>query len=144
MPLQQARSLVKSIDLIWIVVDDFQAALKFYTEVVGLTLLTNHGDFWAELAGPNGGALLGISQKNEHCPIPPGHNAVLTLTVDDLDAAIEDLRKKGAKLVGDKQEVPGHARLQLFVDPSGNHGQLVQTLEPEPKHHHSGGCCKHH
>lgn len=118
-----------SIDLVWIVVADFKKAIKFYTEIVGLKVLSSHDAMgWAELGTEQGGATLGIAQQSNYCPIAPGQNAVMTFTVDNLEEAIADFKKKGAKLVGEIQEVPGHVKLQLFVDSDGNHSQLVETL----------------
>ena len=39
---------LKSMDLAWIVVNDLQKAIKFYTETVGLKLVEFHEEFeWA-------------------------------------------------------------------------------------------------
>ncbi len=125
-----------SIDLIWISVADLQKAVKFYSEVVGLKVLEMHEDEhmgWAELGNAKGGgALLGIARHGHHSPVPAGGNAVITLTVPDLDLASSDMKKKGAKIVGEVQEVPGHVKMQLFIDQDGNHCQLVQNLGAKP------------
>lgn len=120
---------LKSIDLAWIVVNDIQQAIKFYTETVGFKLMEFHEDFgWAELQGPNGGAKLGIAQlrPESNDGVLPGQNAVLTFTVKNLDTAIADMLKKGATLIGTVQEIPGHVKLQMASDQDGNRFQLVQ------------------
>lgn len=92
---------IKSMDLSWIVVSDLKKAIKYYTEVVGLkvhTLSEEHG--WAELTGTHGGSVLGLAQHGAHAPIPPGHNAIVTLTVDDLVKYKKDASKKGVKYIG--------------------------------------------
>ena len=114
--------------LSWIVVKDLKAAIKFYTEVVGLTLLNKSPEYgWAELAGPEG-ASLGIAQESSEMEIKAGSNAVMSISVDNLDAACGLYRKKGAKLVGEIVEVPGHVRMQTFLDFDGNMMQVVQKL----------------
>ena len=114
--------------LSWIVVKDLKAAVKFYTEVVGLTLLNKSPEYgWAELAGPEG-ASLGIAQESSEMEIKAGSNAVMSISVDNLDAACGLYRKKGAKLVGEIVEVPGHVRMQTFLDSDGNMMQVVQKL----------------
>ena len=118
----------KSIDLIWIVVQDLKKAIKFYVETMGLQLMNSseeHG--WAEMKAENG-ARLGIAQYQSQMPLSPGHNAVVTLTVEDLHKARDALLKKGVVCIGEIQEVPGHVRLQLVRDLDGNHLQLVQML----------------
>lgn len=122
---------IPSIDMVWICVNDFQKAVKFYSEVVGLEVLQcidNEHMSWAELGDPNGGTQLGITRACSHSPITAGNNAVTTFTVSDIEAAAADLKKKGAKLIGTIQEVPGHVKLQLFVDHDGNNCQLVESL----------------
>ncbi len=56
---------LKSMDFVWIVVNDLEKAIKFYTETVGLKLMELHEEFgWAELEGNKGGARIGIAQKS--------------------------------------------------------------------------------
>lgn len=121
---------VKGIHLAWIVVNDFKSALKFYTDVVGLKVREVNEEYgWAELSGSeNGGAILGIAQKSEHESIKPGQNAVVTLSVADIVQTKNELSKKGASMVGEVMEIPGHVKMQMIVDKDGNHLQLVQTL----------------
>ncbi len=138
----------KSLDLVWISVNDFKKAIKFYTEVVGLKLLECNEEWgWAELEGKNGGIKLGIGQhRPQPGAIEPGQNAVMTFTVENIDHAVKNFRQKGATLVGEIEEVPGHVKMQMVKDVDGNCFHLVETLDqkmPEHVHHHSGGCCKH-
>ncbi len=122
------KKRVKGIHLSWIVVNDIEAAVKFYTETLGLTLHTIDKQFgWAELSGPDG-ATLGVSQANPDYDLIAGTNAVVTITVDDLLEAKSDYLKKGGKTVGEMMEIPGHVKLQTIQDIDGNTLQLVQTL----------------
>jgi len=120
----------KSFDLAWIVVKDLKKAVKFYTETAGLKLLKaseEHG--WAELQCHESGAMLGIAVQQKENILKAGQNACVTFTVDDIEKAKKDLKKKGAKILGDIQEVPGHVRLLMVVDIDGNHFQLAQMLD---------------
>lgn len=122
---------LKSMDLAWIVVSDLKKAVKFYTETVGLKLLKMEEMWgWAELQGPQGGARIGIAQITERSPdnVKPGENAVMTFTVVDIEKAIADMVKKGTKLEGSLQEVPGHVKMQTMIDTDGNRFQLAQLL----------------
>lgn len=118
----------QGIYLSWIVVKDIAKAIKFYTEVAGLELKEFDKQFrWAELSGPNG-AILGLAEENSECPMKAGANAIVTITVDDLDKANAHFIQKGAKLMGGILEVPGHVRMQTFEDIDGNTLQTVQKL----------------
>ena len=133
---------LKSMDLVWIVVNDLKQAIKFYTETVGLKVMETHEEFgWAELEGSKGGARIGIAQKSPKGEdgVEPGQNAVMTFTVGSLEQAITDMQKKGATLIGKVQEIPGHVKMQMASDSDGNRFQLVELCH---SHHHSG-CCGH-
>jgi predicted enzyme related to lactoylglutathione lyase len=52
----------------------------------------------------------------------------VTITVKNLEEACSLFKEKGAKLVGEVLEVPGHVRMQTFVDGDGNTMQLVQKI----------------
>lgn len=117
----------KSLNLSWIVVKDFKKAVQFYTDVIGLKLIEMNDQLgWAELEGHEGGARLGIAQQDKI--FQAGDNACVTFTVDNLEKAKESLLKKGAKCIGEVQEIPGHVKLQMIADLDGNHVQLVEQL----------------
>lgn len=121
---------VKEMGLAWIVVQDFKKAIQFYTEVVGLKLCEVQEEYgWAELSGQDGGFRLGIAQKNEQEGIAPGQNSILTLTVENLDGALNELREKKTRLIGNVMEVPGQVKMQMIQDEDGNHFQLVELLK---------------
>lgn len=125
----------KSINMIWIVVNDFKKAIKFYTETAGLKLVQQSEEWgWAELEGYDGtGTRLGIAQNKpeQQEPIQPGQNCVFTLTVDNLEQANQDVLKQGTKLIGEIIEIPGHVKMQTAKDPEGNIFQIVQDLSQE-------------
>lgn len=127
----------KSMDLVWIVVKDFKEALKYYTEVLGLKLLSQSEEYnWAELRGPNGGSILGICSECDQSPIKAGQNAVVTFSVADIEKTKAELVSKGVKLIGETQTVPGHVIMQLIQDESGNLIHLCQNIEAK-----CGSCC---
>jgi predicted enzyme related to lactoylglutathione lyase len=118
----------EGIFLSWIIVKDVPKAIKFYTDVVGLSLKNYHEEYgWAELSGPDG-SILGIGQEGKENPMKAGSNAVVTVSVDDIEKAKNHFTTHEAKLVGETMEVPGHVKLQTFVDIDGNTLQLVEDL----------------
>ncbi len=119
---------VNGISLGWIVVKDLDAAIAYYTDVVGLKMREHTPEFgWAEFEGENG-MTLGLSQENEQNPEKAGSNAVMCVSVKSLDDAIAHYKEKGARLVGEVIVVPGHVKMQTFVDPDGNAFQLVEQI----------------
>jgi predicted enzyme related to lactoylglutathione lyase len=117
-----------SMNLAWITVDDFKAAIKFYTEVVGLKLLECHDEYgWAELQGASG-ARLGIAKQNDIDQMKPGQNAIVTFTVEDFDKTKTEMVQKGAICVGDVLEIPGQAKMQMLRDRDGNQFQIYTKI----------------
>jgi len=120
---------VKGMFLSWIVVKNIETAVKFYTDVVGLTVKEFNKDYgWAELSGPDG-AILGIAQENAEMEMAAGKNAITTITIDNIVKGREALIKKGAKVIGEISEVPGEVKMQTFLDKDGNMLQLVEMLK---------------
>lgn len=121
---------VKEIGLCWIVTKDIKAAVKYYTEVVGLKLAEFNEEYgWAELEGHEGGSRLGLAQENPQENVRAGQNAVMTFTVENLDQVKETMIKKGAKIEGDVIEVPGHVKMQTIVDTDGNRFQICELIQ---------------
>lgn len=127
---------VKSFGLAWVVVSDLKKAKKFFKETLGLKVHTEAEEYgWMECCGSEkGSAFIGVAQhqegaKKEECPTLPGSNAVITLTVEDIVQARNELKQKGVQLIGDILEVPGHVKMQTFADPDGNIYQLCQKLD---------------
>ena len=120
------------IEMAWVTVKDFNAAIDFFTNTLGLTLnMSSPEHNWAEFSSPSG-AHVGICQEDTstECPSPikAGGNAVICFTVADIEATKAELVEKGVELVGDIQEVPGHVKLLLIRDNSGNFYHIVQDL----------------
>lgn len=127
----------KSMDLVWVTSNNLKETVKFYTETVGLKLKELNEQFgWAELEGAAGGARLGVAQKqpDSNCHTEDMKNAVMTFTVVSLAKAISDMTAKGAKMIGEIQEVPGHVKLQMVQDVDGNCFQLVEVLAHKCAH----------
>jgi lactoylglutathione lyase len=93
-------------------VPDMDAAVSFYTGVLGLTLKLRDGDHWA--AFDVGGTTLAVEGGGTGGP----GGATVSLRIDDLDTFVQDLRARGAR-VGDIQTGP-HERTAQLHDPAGN------------------------
>lgn len=122
--------MIKGNKLSYIAVSDVHKARKFFSEVIGLTETTYDPTHqWVEMRGQETGAMLGICPGSEHHEA--GAGAIITFTVDDLEKTLADFKKKGVHLIGEVMEVPGHVKMQLFVDADGNKFQIVQNLSEE-------------
>lgn len=120
------------IELSWIVVSDLKKAKKFYTETLGLKVHESSEEYgWLEVQGTQGGAFLGIAQASDKEEIQAGSNAVVTITVDNLIAAIEELKKKQVRFIGEVIEIPEQVKMMSFSDADGNRFQLVERLSPK-------------
>jgi catechol 2,3-dioxygenase-like lactoylglutathione lyase family enzyme len=93
-------------------VPDMEAAVRFYTDVLGLSLKFRDGDHWATF--DVGGSTLAVEGGG---PGGPG-GATVSLRVDGLEALVADLRAKGAT-VSDVKTGPHERRAEL-LDPAGN------------------------
>ncbi len=126
---------VKEIGLSWIVVKNVKAAVRYYTEVVGLKLMEFNEQYgWAELEGHEGGCRLGIAQETPQEVIKAGQNAVITFTVANLEKKKSEMVQKGAKCEGDVLVIPGHVKMQTLFDSDGNRFQICELLHHECEH----------
>jgi catechol 2,3-dioxygenase-like lactoylglutathione lyase family enzyme len=98
--------------------DHADALASFYAEVLGLRLITHEPDFWVfelpdgrhvEIFGPG-------DASHRHFTTGP----VVGFAVDDLPAAVDELRQQNIELVGE----PGPT-WQHFRGPDGNVYELV-------------------
>lgn len=120
---------IKGIHLAWVTVADIKSAVDFYTKTMGFTLCEFHEQFaWAELIGKDG-ARLGLAQFNPDHGYKSGTNAIVTITVENIEKACAELKQKNVLLIGEILEIAGEVKMQTFADPDGNHFQLCQLLK---------------
>ena len=113
-------------------VDDVDAAVAFYTEHFGFTLLSNAAPAFADVIRGNLRLLLSGPKSSAGRPMPdgrqpgPGGWNRIHLIVDDLPAEVERLRAAGLTFRNDIVKGPGGSQI-LVDDPSGN---PVELFEP--------------
>ena len=114
------------------IVDDVEAALAWYTQHLGFTVLSNAAPAFADVAlgslrlllsGPKSSA--GRAMPDGERPGPGGWNRI-HLIIDDLPAEVERLRAAGVRFRNDIVTGPGGSQI-LLQDPSGN---LVELFQP--------------
>jgi len=121
---------IRRSDLAWITVSDIEKAKKFFVDKLGMKLNVEDATYgWLELSGSEeGGAVLGVGCDDEQNPVKPGHNAIMTFSVDDIVKTKEELEKKGVAFLSPIMKIPGHVKLVLFADEDGNKFQLVEDM----------------
>ena len=103
-------------------VDDVQAGIAFYTDVLGLSQRGDRPDFGF------GGAWLDAGGQQVHLiegDVPERRGQHFALLVDDLDQVVAELRQRGLR-VSDPSPV-GTSRQSFVNDPAGNQIELHQA-----------------
>jgi catechol 2,3-dioxygenase-like lactoylglutathione lyase family enzyme len=112
-------------------VDDVEASVAFYTEILDFQILNDFAPAFADVArgqlrlllsGPTSSA--GRAMPDGAEPGPGGWNRI-HLIVDDIDTEVARLRDAGAPFRNDILEGPGGKQI-LLQDPSGNVVELFQ------------------
>lgn len=113
-------------------VDDVEAALAFYTGLLGFEVLTSYPPAFADVARGNLRLLLsgptssaGRAMADGARPGPGGWNRI-HIIVDDIEAEVARLKAAGATFRNDILSGPG-GRQTLLQDPSGNFVELFQA-----------------
>lgn len=129
------------LELVAVIVDEYDAAIAFYTDVLGFDLVedspseTNDGrpKRWVVVRPP--GAQTGLLLAQADGEIQRGavgeqwaRRVGLFLRVDDFEAAFERMRAAGVEFVGEPRDEP-YGRVVVFVDIAGNRWDL---LGPRP------------
>ncbi len=116
------------------IVDDVQAALDFYTKLLGFTVelhpspgfaIIAHGSLRLALSAPGGPGGGGQAMPDGRVPEPGGWNRIQIQT-DDLAAAVERLTSSGATYRNKIVEGRGGKQI-LLEDPAGNPIELFES-----------------
>jgi catechol 2,3-dioxygenase-like lactoylglutathione lyase family enzyme len=103
-------------------VRDTEKAIRFYRDVLGFSVRSDRPAFGF------GGAWLDVGDQQVHLvegPIPEDEGQHFALQVDDIAAAIGDLRSRGVEVT---DPIPVNESQQAFVnDPDGN---LIELHQP--------------
>jgi len=100
-----------------IMVSDMKKAIAFYRDTLGLNLVREYGQEWAEMEGP-GSLKIGLHPGGKVPLQPQSRQVSIGLQVEDLDAAMKSLAAKGVRF-GETPTDRG-LRLAYFGDLDGN------------------------
>jgi catechol 2,3-dioxygenase-like lactoylglutathione lyase family enzyme len=122
------------------IVDDVDAAIKFYTGHLGFALvmhpaapfaMLSRGDLRLVLSAPNPSGGGGQAMPDGSLPTPGGWNR-FAIEVEDIEAVVATLRAAGAHFRNDVVTGVGGKQI-LLNDPSGNPVELFQPLREEAR-----------
>ncbi|MDX8431678.1 MAG: VOC family protein [Candidatus Algichlamydia australiensis] len=130
--------VVKKSELAWINVSNMQKTKKLFVELLGMKVVDEQPEWgWMELEGIEGGSRIGVANPKQEglndqdpsgAPTKPGQNAIISLSVNNLDEVRNNLEKKGVNFVGETMEVPGQVKMATFLDDDKNVFQLVENI----------------
>jgi methylmalonyl-CoA/ethylmalonyl-CoA epimerase len=119
-------------------VPDLEAAVDYYRSVLGATVSApvqqpEHGVTVVFIELPNTKIEL-LERLGDNSPIaaflaknPAGGMHHVCFEVEDIIAARDDLRSKGARLIGtDEPKIGAHGKPVLFLHPKGSFGTLIE------------------
>jgi len=107
--------------MVTVQVRDFDAAVAWYREVLGLSVLSlEPGEFCMLVPpGSTGPALALATDHPERIAPRPGTGWAPILVVEDFDATVVELRQRGVSFDAEEEGGEGY-RLVRVLDPEGN------------------------
>jgi predicted enzyme related to lactoylglutathione lyase len=110
-----------------ITADDPERAGRFYQQALGWTVQQYGGpmEYWLAGTGPDTAAGIdgAIMRRSK-----PGENTVISVTVENLEAAMEAVRKAGGSADGSVDMIPNIGRFTYATDTEGNRFGLLEAL----------------
>ena len=108
--------------MVTVQVRDFDAAVAWYTDVLGLSASSlEPGEFCMLVpAGSEGPALALATDHPDRITSRPGIGWAPILIVDDFDATVAELRQRGVTFDADEEGADEGYRLVRILDPEGN------------------------
>jgi predicted enzyme related to lactoylglutathione lyase len=111
-------TLVTGTDFVTVSAKDFDAAVAFYENTLGLPLSARYGQMpGAEFE--TGNLTIAVLQSEAFDIEPRANNHPIALRVDDVHAARAELESKGVKFLGDTLDT-GVCHMAPFEDSEGN------------------------
>ncbi|MFV8052181.1 VOC family protein [Mycobacterium sp. 48b] len=118
-------------------VTDVERAVAFYTKHLGFDVALRGGPAFASVVNGNltlflsGPGSSGARQLPDGTPQTPGGYNRIVIEVDDLDAAVTELRGAGVGFRNTVETGPGGRQIQL-TDPDGNPVELFEPAAVKP------------
>lgn len=120
-PTRKPRVPPMSVASVAVVVTSREAAKRWYTEKLGLTILTEMGH-WVTVGRKGEGGAIHLCQLDEApagTTLEPGNSGILLVVPGTVQRAYADLRKRGVEFEGPPEERPWGWDVTIR-DPDGN------------------------
>jgi catechol 2,3-dioxygenase-like lactoylglutathione lyase family enzyme len=124
-------SHIKHVGVVGVYVSSVDAAISFFVDRLSFEIrsdeLYGEGLRWVEVAPPGAQTVLTLSQPSGPDDLQPGDTPLITFEVDDLDAAVADLREHDVDVDAERFPAPPPVPPMIFFrDPDGNRFLLVE------------------
>ena len=108
--------------MVTVQVRNFDTALEWYRDVLGLTVLwTEPNEFCSLVPGREQGTAIALATDHpDRIPSTPGVGWTPILIVEDLDSAVTELRARGVAFDAKEEGADEGYRLVRIRDPEGN------------------------
>jgi catechol 2,3-dioxygenase-like lactoylglutathione lyase family enzyme len=108
--------------MVTVQVRDFDAAVAWYRDVLGLSVLSLEPDEFCMLGPPGstGPALALATDHPDRISPRPGTGWTPVLVVEDFDATVAELRQRGVSFDAEEEGADEGYRLVRVLDPEGN------------------------
>lgn len=108
--------------MVTVQVRDFDAAVAWYRDVLGLSVVVQQPGEFCMLAPPGTEepALALATDHPDRISSRPGSGWAPTLAVDDFDATVGELRRRGVTFDAEEEGADEGYRLVRVLDPEGN------------------------
>ena len=130
--------MIKTMDHIGILTNDLQRSVEFYTDVLGFSIsakmeMDGLTIIFVEKEGSKI-ELMGyknVPRRPENIQLEMGDNSLsindhITFSVDDMEATVDELRKKNVTFDMDPIQLEGGIKMASFKDPNGLLIELVE------------------
>jgi predicted enzyme related to lactoylglutathione lyase len=113
-----SEPLVRGTDFVTVSAENFDAAVDFYENKLGLPLSARYGQM-PGVEFETGNLTIAVLQSEAFNMEPRTNNHPIALRVDDVHAARAELESKGVKFLGDTLDT-GVCHMAPFEDSEGN------------------------
>ena len=102
---------------------------RFYSQLFGWKINSNNPMKYGIIDTESGNGAIGggVGPSNDG-----GNRVSIYISVDDLQATLDDVERLGGKTILPPTDVPGGPRLAMFSDPSGNVTGIMARKREQP------------
>ena len=119
--------MLKQLAMVSVSVKDWQAAVSWYREKLGLTASGLHEDPFCLMKFPEGEAVIALDGTGRADGAPGNWHPVVE--VDDLGATVAELKRRGVQFSRELKAREEGFRTAMILDPEGNQIELFDHFQ---------------